>query len=60
MRPIRTTLFIDDYLEPRFDSDALDTKIWLRTIERPNIERIDNVLTNQNAIKYVKGVGFQW
>lgn len=52
--------FIGGYLGPRFYNDDLDTDIWLGTIERPQIERIDSVLMNPDAKKYIKGVGFQW
>lgn len=52
--------FIGDYLGPQFEAQKLDTDIWLGTIERPNIERIDSVLTHSKAKQYIKGVGFQW
>jgi glucosylceramidase len=53
-------IFIGDYLGPKFVADSLETEIWLGTIERPQIERVDSVLSNKKASKYVKGVGFQW
>lgn len=52
--------FIGDYLGPQLKADALDTEIWLGTIERPQIERVDSVLINKEAKKFIKGVGFQW
>jgi glucosylceramidase len=52
--------FIGDYLGPRLQSDGLDTEIWYGTIERPYIENIDTVLTDPEASKYIKGIGFQW
>lgn len=52
--------FIGNYLGPQFENDSLSTEIWLGTIERPQIERIDTVLQNSKAGKYIKGVGFQW
>lgn len=52
--------FIGDYLGPRFDTDGIQTKIWLGTIERPQIERVDSILQDKEAGKYINGVGFQW
>jgi glucosylceramidase len=52
--------FIADYLGPQFESDKLETNIWLGTIERPQIERVDSVLNYRNTLKYIAGVGFQW
>jgi glucosylceramidase len=52
--------FIGKYLGPRFETDLPDTEIWLGTIERPQPERIDAVLQDKQAARYVKGVGFQW
>ncbi|MBI9041631.1 hypothetical protein [Lutibacter sp.] len=53
-------IFIGNYLGPKFEADSLSTEIWLGTIERPQIERVDSVLSNPIAKKYIKGVGFQW
>ncbi|MCF8358209.1 MAG: hypothetical protein K9H26_05580 [Prolixibacteraceae bacterium] len=52
--------FIGSYLGPRMKSDHPQTEIWLGTIERPQIERIDTILQHPEAKKYIKGVGFQW
>jgi glucosylceramidase len=52
--------FIADYLGPQFKNDKLSTKIWLGTVERPQIERVDGVLNYPGAKKYIAGVGFQW
>ncbi|MBN1924768.1 MAG: glycoside hydrolase family 30 protein [Prolixibacteraceae bacterium] len=52
--------FIGNYLGPRMKADHPETEIWLGTIERPQIERIDTVLQHPEAKKYIKGVGFQW
>ena len=53
-------VFIADYLGPKFKADQLDTEIWLGTVERPQIERVDDVLQYKNTEDYVTGVGFQW
>jgi len=52
--------FIGSYLGPKFTADTIQTQIWLGTIERPQIERVDSILLNPEAGKYIKGVGFQW
>ncbi|HEX3009079.1 MAG TPA: glycoside hydrolase family 30 beta sandwich domain-containing protein, partial [Bacteroidales bacterium] len=52
--------FIGKYLGPEFDKHQLNTDIWLGTIERPSVEKVDTVLTDSLARRYVKGVGFQW
>ncbi|KGE18695.1 glycoside hydrolase family 30 protein [Paenibacillus wynnii] len=66
-------IFIRDYLGPAFDRHGLDTEIWLGTINAP--EAWDEwlkkkatdfdayasvVLSDPEAYKYVKGVGYQW
>lgn len=58
--PNDLAIFIGEYLGPQFEKDHLDTEIWFGTIERPHIERIDLVMENQAAKKYIKGMGFQW
>lgn len=52
--------FIGKYLGPELEKNMLQTEIWLGTIERPQIGRIDAVLTDTLAKKYIRGVGFQW
>jgi glucosylceramidase len=52
--------FIGDYLGPKFKADEIKTQIWLGTIERPQVERVDSILLNPKAGKYIKGIGFQW
>ena len=52
--------FIGKYLGPHLQKQNLSTEIWLGTIERPSVEKVDTVLTDSLASKYVKGVGFQW
>lgn len=58
--PSALATFIGEYLGPQFKKDGLSTEIWLGTIERPQIERIDTILSNPEAKKYIKGIGFQW
>lgn len=52
--------FISGYLGPQFKNDGFTTKIWLGTIERPQIERVDSVINYPGVTDYLTGVGFQW
>jgi len=52
--------FIGSYLGPQFTRDGLSTEIWLGTIERPSIAKIDTILSDPISSKYIKGMGFQW
>jgi len=58
--PSALARFIGGFLGPQFKKDGLQTEIWLGTIERPQIERIDTILLDPDAKKYITGVGFQW
>ena len=59
-KPQDLGILIADYLAPRFKEDNLDTEIWLGTIERPQLERVQNVLEYKDAQEDIAGVGFQW
>jgi len=59
-RPEDLATFIGSYLGPRFGKEGLETEIWLGTIERPQLERVDAVLQDERAGSYISGVGFQW
>jgi len=52
--------FIGKYLGPKFETSGIHSQIWYGTVERPQIERVDSVLLDPDAAKYIKGVGFQW
>ncbi|SFE15046.1 glucosylceramidase [Paenibacillus algorifonticola] len=65
--------FIRDYLGPAFEQHGLDTEIWLGTINAPDpwLELMKGttndydayaglVLSDPEAYKYIKGVGYQW
>ncbi|MDQ8737037.1 glycosyl hydrolase [Paenibacillus sp. LHD-38] len=65
--------FIRDYLGPSFERHNLDTEIWLGTINAPEAwdewlkkketdfnGYANTVLSDPEAYKYVKGVGYQW
>ncbi len=59
-RPGDMATFIGKYLGPQLEAANLKTEIWLGTIERPQMDRIDPILENPEAKKYIRGVGFQW
>lgn len=58
--PSSLATFIGRYLGPELEKDAAGTEIWLGTIERPQIERIDTILNDKDAKEFITGVGFQW
>lgn len=67
-------VFIRDYLGPLFEKEAMDTQIWLGTLNGPedmsftmmgmvldNYNRyVDHILFDEDARKYIKGIGYQW
>lgn len=59
-KPKDLGIFIADYLAPEFKSRNIDAEIWVGTIERPHIERVDSILQYKNVLDLVEGVGFQW
>ncbi|MCG9793143.1 glycoside hydrolase family 30 protein [Flavobacterium algicola] len=59
-KPEDLGIFIADYLGPKMKKDNPNTEIWLGTVERPQVERVDAVLGYKDAKSYVTGVGFQW
>ena len=59
-RPEDMATFIGDYLGPKFDAGGIKSEIWLGTIERPQIERVDSIMMDKDAGKYISGIGFQW
>jgi glucosylceramidase len=59
-RPEDIARFIGGYLGPQLESAGLKTSLFMGTIERPQIERVDTILQNTAAKKYIRGVGFQW
>jgi glucosylceramidase len=52
--------FIGSYLGPEFARSVPKTEIWYGTIERQSIEKIDTVMLNPLAAKYIAGMSFQW
>ncbi|WP_203640462.1 glycoside hydrolase family 30 protein [Levilactobacillus andaensis] len=67
-------VFIRDYLGPTFEKEGIDTEIFLGTLNGPedmsfnasgikldNYNRyVDNILFDDDARKYIKGIGYQW
>jgi glucosylceramidase len=59
-KPADMATFIGKYLGPRFQADTIQSTIFMGTVERPQIGRIDTILSDKDASRYIKGVGFQW
>lgn len=58
--PSDLATFIGAYLGTEFKNKSLETEIWLGTIERHQIERVDTILNRPGVREYISGVGFQW
>ncbi|HPR31670.1 MAG TPA: hypothetical protein PLK12_06235, partial [Prolixibacteraceae bacterium] len=58
--PASLARFIGQHLGPKLETDHPDLELWLGTIERPQPERVDEILQNEEARQYIDGVGFQW
>jgi len=52
--------FIGNFLGPQFESDNLDTEIWLGTINYSKPTYVRTILDDNKTAKYITGVGFQW
>lgn len=52
--------FIGKYLGPAMKKDIPDAEIWFGTYERPWVEKIDSIMTDDETAKFVSGVSFQW
>jgi glucosylceramidase len=59
-RPEDMARFIGDFLGPKLSGLAEPVSIFLGTIERPQMDRIDPILQHPEAGKYISGAGFQW
>lgn len=67
-------VFIRDYIGPYFEKNNVDTEIWLGTLNGPTemdftmhgivndlySSYIDNILFDDEARKYISGLGYQW
>jgi glucosylceramidase len=53
-------IFIGDYLGPAFEKESIEADIWYGTVERPYVEKVDTILNDPEAGKFIAGVGFQW
>ncbi len=63
-------LFIRDYLGPLFQNNGIQTEIWLGTLNGPETDErylhsryndyANIVLDDDEARKYIAGVGYQW
>ena len=56
--------FIRDHLGPTFDRNQINAEIWYSTFERPYedefADELDMLFSDDRAMTYVKGMGFQW
>jgi glucosylceramidase len=57
-RPEDLNTFIGKYLGPELKKT--NAELWLGTVERPQFERVNVMLSDPESSKYIKGVGFQW
>ena len=68
-------VFIKDHIGPLFEKENVDTEIWFGTLNGPTQMNfspigtiglnlydsyVDHVLFDEDARKYIKGVGYQW
>jgi glucosylceramidase len=68
-------VFIKDYIGPLFEKEGMDTEIWFGTLNGPTQMNfgftggitinlydtyVDHVLFDEEARKYIKGIGYQW
>lgn len=68
-------IFIKDHIGPLFEKENINTEIWFGTLNGPTQmnfsptgeiklqsydEYVDRVLFDEDARKYIKGVGYQW
>jgi glucosylceramidase len=53
--------FIKNYLGPHFDLNNVDAEIWLGSINNGEFNKYAGiVLADEEAKKYISGVGYQW
>lgn len=52
------TNFVGKYLGPEMEKRSIE--VMMGTMERPNSALVDTMLTDPDAKKYVKSIGFQW
>ena len=67
-------VFIRDFIGPYFEKNHVDTEIWLGTLNGPTemeftmsgivndlySSYVDNILFDDEARKYISGIGYQW
>jgi glucosylceramidase len=52
--------FIGEYLGPRFETEGIETEIFFGTINTSNADYFRTALNDEKAMKYIRGLGFQW
>jgi glucosylceramidase len=58
--PQDLSLFIADYLGPRFEKEHRKVHIWFSTLNVGDPNYMRTAMANQKAAKYIYGMGFQW
>lgn len=58
--PEDLSLFISDYLGPRFENEGRNVNIWLGTLNVGDPDYVTRAFNNKKVLKYIKGIGFQW
>ncbi len=53
-------IFIGKYLGPALKASIPDVEIWYGTYERPSVEKIDTIMQDPVASKFIAGISFQW
>lgn len=57
-KPQSLATFIGKYLGPEMEKRGVE--VYYGTIERAKVSLSDTILTDPDAAKYIKGMGFQW
>jgi len=52
--------FIGEYLGAQFEKDSISTEIFFGTINTSNPDYFRTAMKDEKAMKYIKGLGFQW
>ncbi|MDR0412650.1 MAG: glycosyl hydrolase family 30, partial [Dysgonamonadaceae bacterium] len=52
--------FIGEYLGPQFEKDSIATEIFFGTINTRHAGYFHTALKDEKAMKYIRGLGFQW
>ena len=59
-RPEDLAYFVGKFLGPQFQKSATKADVWLGTVNSGDPNYTRTILKNQDASKYIKGLGVQW